>query len=280
MKNLDSPRFRAASRFHAAEFRSGDGLTLRKNSRIGVVGIVGDIKIKWHRHLPGETKSAILTRQKDKWFVVFHIEVSEAQHRDGETVGIDLGLSSLAALSTGETIRRPNWTRRAAKGLRKRQRALARCKKGSKRRAKTRARLAAYSARIARKRSDFLHKLSTLLVQRFAAIGIEDLNVKGLARGMLAKEVSDAAWAQFTSMLRYKAAKAGSVLIEVDPRGTSQTCPECGTIKPKTLAERRHRCTCGCDLDRDVAAAMVVHFRAFGFRPGHGLQDSSGRVAA
>lgn len=274
------PRFRSVSRFHAAEFRVGDGLTLHNNGRIGIVGIIGDVKVKWHRQLPGETKSAILTRQNEKWFVIFHVELADAELRSGEMVGIDLGLLSLAALSTGETIDRPNWTRRAGKGLRRRQRALARCKKGSKRRAKARARLAAYSAHIARERSDFLHKLSASIVSRFAAIAIEDLNVKGLARGMLAKEVSDAAWAQFASMLRYKAAKAGSMLIEVDPRGTSQTCPDCGTIKPKTLVERRHRCTCGCDLDRDVAAAQIIHLRAFGFRPGHGLQDSSGRVAA
>lgn len=274
------PRFRSAARYHAAEFRVGDGLTIRKSGRLGFVGVPGEIKIKQHRPFAGEPKSAILTRQNGKWFAIFHVDVAEAERRSGESVGIDLGLSSLVALSNGETIDRPNWTKRAKKGLRRRQCALARCKRGSKRREKMRARLANYSAKVARKRSDFLHKLSADLVSRFAAIGIEDLNVKGLARGMLAKEVNDAAWAQLTAMLRYKAAKAGSALIEVDPRGTSQTCPECGTIKPKPLGERRHRCECGCDLDRDVAAAMVVHFRAFGFWPGHGLQDSSGRVAA
>ena len=309
------PRFRASARYHAAEFRVGDGLTLRKNDRIanhianlGIVGVPGDIKVKCHRKLPGEAKSAILTRQNDKWFVVFHVEVAEAERLDAETVGIDLGLSSLVALSTGETIERPNWTRRAAKGLRKRQRALARCKHGARRRVKARARLAAYSAKIARRRADTLHKLSANLTARFAAIGIEDLNIKGLARGMLARDVNDAAWAQLASMLDYKAARAGGTIVKVDPRGTSQTCPDCGTIKAKTLSERRHRCACGCDLDRDVAAAQIIHFRAFGsrqrrpafrantmrrkaeksiefvragrLRSGLGLQNSSRRVAA
>ena len=68
-------------------------------------------------------------------------------------------------------------------------------------------------------------------------------------------------------MLDYKAASAGVELVKVDPRGTSQTCPECGIVAAKTLAEREHRCECGCVLDRDVAAAKVVHFRAFGFWP-------------
>ena len=274
------PRFRASARHHAAEFRIGDGLTLRKNGRVGVVGVPGNIKVKWHREIGGDTGSAILTRQNKKWFLILHVEAVEADARDGATVGIDLGLSSLAALSTGELIERPNWTKRAARGLRKRQRAISRCKRGSKRRGKIHDRLAVYQAQTRRRRSDMLHKLSANLVSRFAAIGVEDLNIKGLARGMLAKEVNDAAWAQFVSMLGYKAAKAGGRLVKVDPRGTSQTCPECGTIKAKQLSERIHRCDCGAVLDRDVAAAMVVHFRAFGFWPGHGLKASSQRIAA
>lgn len=274
------PRFRASARHHAAEFRVGDGLTLRKSGRVGVVGIPGEIKIKWHREIGGDTGSAILTRQGAKWFLILHVEVAAADQREGASVGLDMGLTSLVALSTGELIDRPNWTKRAAKGLRKRQRALARCKRGSKRRAKVRVRLATFQNRIGRCRADMLHKLSTNLVSRFASIGVEDLNIKGLARGMLAKEVNDAAWAKLVSMLDYKAAKAGGRLVKVDPRGTSQTCPECGTIKAKQLSERTHRCDCGVVLDRDVAAAMVVHFRAFGFWPGRGLGTLSQRVAA
>ena len=274
------PRFRASVRHHAAEFRVGNGLTLRKNGRLGFVGVPGEVKVKWHRPLVSEPKSAILTRQNGKWFVIFHVEVAAGERRDGESVGIDLGLTSLAALSTGETIDRPNWTKRAAKGLRRRQRALARCKRGSKRRAKARARLAVFHCKIDRRRADNLHKLSASLVSRFAKIGVEDLNIKGLAAGMLAKHVNDAAWAQLVSMIDYKAAKAGGLLVKVDPHGTSQTCPECGTIAKKTLDVRMHRCDCGCVLDRDVAAAMVVHFRAFGFWPGLGLQDLSRRSAA
>lgn len=258
------PRFRAAARYHSAEFRVGDGLTLRKSGRVGVVGIPGEIKCKWHRALPSGPASAILTRQSGKWFAVFHVEVPEAERREGDTIGIDLGLSALVALSNGETVDRPNWTKRAAKGLRRRQRALARANRGSKRRSKTSARLAAYSAKVARQRTDFAHKLSADLVLRFAWIGFEKLNVQGLARGMLAKDVLDAAWAQIVFFCGYKAERAGGGTVEVDPRGTSQTCPECGTIKPKALSERMHRCECGCVRDRDVAAAQIVHLRAFG----------------
>lgn len=259
------PRFRPKSQFDSADFRVGDGLTIRRTGRLGIVGIPGEIKVRWHRALPAKPGAAVVFRSLGQWFVIFQVEVLGADPRpDFVPVGIDLGLNALVALSTGETVARQNWTKSAAKGLRRRQRELARCKRGSKRRAKAKARLAAYSRKVANKRRDMLHKLSADLVSRFSAIAVEDLNVKSLARGMLAKEVNDAAWGQLIAFLRYKAEKAGGAVVAVDPRGTSQTCPECGTIKAKMLSERVHNCECGCVLDRDVAAAKIVHLRAFG----------------
>ncbi len=258
------PRFKSSDRYHAADFGVGDGMTIGKRGRIRFVGVPGDIKVKWHRELPSKPKSAVLSRKAGKWYVIFHVEVDAIDRASPDSVGIDLGLSSLVATSAGETIARPNWTKKAAKGLRVRQRAVARCQRGSKTRRKRVAALSRYHARIGNRRRDFCHKLARDLVNRFGRIAVEDLNIKGLARGMLAKHINDASWAQIVSMLRYKAESAGCELIEIDPRGTSQTCPECGTIKAKTLSERMHNCDCGCALDRDVAAAMVVHHRAFG----------------
>lgn len=116
-------------------------------------------------------------------------------------------------MSNGDTVDRPNWTKAAATGLRKRQRALARCKRRSKTRAKRNAALAKYQARIANRRRNHMHNLSRDLVNRFGRIALEDLNVKGLARSALAKHVNDASWAQLASMIDYKAASAG---VEVD----------------------------------------------------------------
>ena len=273
------PRFRAASRYDSADFRVGDGLTLRKSGLLGIVGIPGEIKVRWHRELPSQPASAILCRSLGKWHVIFHVEVPLADARGGEAVGIDLGLSSLVALSTGEMIERQRITARHAAKLRRAQRALARCRRGSKRRGKAKHAVARIQAAAKRQRRDVAHKNSRSMVDRFAVIAIEDLNIKGLARGMLAKSVHDATWGQLVSMIRYKAACAGSRVIEVDPRGTSQTCPECGTVAPKTLAMRVHSCGCGCVLDRDVAAAKEILRRA-GYGPGTGLQAPSQRVAA
>lgn len=274
------PRFRARDRYHAADFRVGDGLTISKSRKLGFVGIPGEIKVRWHRDLPSGPKSAILSRNAGRWYVIFHVEVAATERASPESVGIDMGLTSLVALSNGEMIARPNITKRNAARLRRLQRALARCKRGSKTRRKRRVALAQHQAHIASSRRDVLHKLSRDLVNRFGRIAIEDLNIKGLASGMLAKHVNDASWAQLTSMISYKAANAGCEVVTVDPRGTSQTCPECGTVVAKTLVEREHRCHCGCSLDRDVAAAIVVHQRAFGFTPGAGVGSLIEPVAA
>lgn len=279
------PRFQAKSRFDSAEFRVGDGLTIRKNNRLGLVGIPGQIKVKWHRTLPAEAKvgAAVISRSCGKWYVCFQIELPDVEiaQRNSPAIGIDVGLSSLIATSDGETVNAPRWTRKAAKKQRRLQRALARCRRNSKRRLKVKRNLARHSASTANRRRDFLHKLSRSLVDRYTIIAIEDLNVERLARSMLAKSVHDAAWGQLRQFLTYKAESAGSEVIAVDPRGTSQVCSECGCSVPKTLAERWHDCPeCGYSANRDVNAARNVLLRASLLRPGTGLGAPSVPVAA
>lgn len=276
------PRFRPTARYHAATFRFGDGLTIKKDRRLGIVGVPGAIKAVWHRDIPEDAKlaTAIVTRQQGKWYAVFSVEAAFAETCGTGTVGIDLGLNSLIATSDGATIPAPRYARRAQSAQRRRQRALARCRIGSKRQIRAKARLAATSAKIARQRRDHLHKLARALVSRYQGIAFEDLNLAGLKRGMLARSIHDAAWALLVQFTTYKAASASAEVKLVDPRGTSQTCPACGTIKAKTLRERLHCCTCGCTLDRDVSAAQIVHQRAFGSGRDIGLQDKSQQVAA
>jgi putative transposase len=279
-KECGFPRFRARDRYHAADFRVGDGMTIRKNEKLTFVGVPGEIKVRWHRELPSKPKTCILSRNAGKWYIIFHVEIAPVERTSPDSVGIDVGLTSLVAFDNGETVARPNITKRNAKKLRRVQRALARCKRGSKMRRKRKAAVTKAQAHIGSVRRDILHKESRKIVNRFGRIAVEDLNIKGLASGMLAKHVNDAAWGTLVSMLRYKAERAGCEFVEVDPRGTSQECPECGTVAKKTLAERIHRCECGCVLDRDVAAAKVVHRRAFGFPAGMADGSLIERVAA
>ena len=108
----------------------------------------------------------------------------------------------------------------------------------------------------------------------YDAIAVEKLDVKGLADSALAKDVRDASWGRFISMLRYKAERAGARLIEVDAYNTSQDCSGCGTKVPKSLADRRHDCShCGLSIDRDLNAARNILNRA---GVGSGLRNVAG----
>jgi len=119
-----------------------------------------------------------------------------------------------------------------------------------------------FNQRIANRRRDFQHKLSRRLVNEFGLIFREGLNVSGLCRSHVSKGMSDAAWAQFFAMLDYKAESAGSRVIEVDACGSSQICPMCGCVVPKSLSDRLHICPhCGYVAPRDVAAACVILIR-------------------
>lgn len=231
---------------------------------------LGTIRVHQHRALPGRAKTARIKREGRHWYLYLATAVeASADNDNGVAVGIDLGLSTFAALSDGTMIPNPRFGRKAEKELRRRQRALARCKRGSKRRAKVRERVAQAHLFVRRARRTHHFQIAADLVRRFGTIAVEKLNTKGLARSALARSVNDAAWGQFISILSDKAESAGRKVIKVDPRGTSQTCPECGQVKAKELRERVHACDCGYTADRDVAAARVILHRAVLRPEGH-----------
>lgn len=271
------PRFRGREWFKTFGFSDRSGWVVN-GARLRMKGI-GSVRLHLHRPLPSMPIACKVKREGRNWYALLTVEAHCSVGHTGPAVGIDVGITTLAALSTGELIANARPARRAEREMRRRQRQLARCKRGSKRRRKVKDRLASLHARIARTRETYLHQVSASLTARFGTIAVEKLNVKGLAAGMLARQVHDVAWGRFINMLRYKAVRAGGAVVEVDPRYTSQTCPDCGCIKRKELSQRVHRCDCGCILDRDVAAAKVILFRA-GNRPGghnglakvHGLE--------
>jgi putative transposase len=220
---------------------------------------IGNIKIKLHRPLEGAIKTLTLKNENDKWYVCFSCVLSSqplppSQH----AVGIDVGLESFATTSDGEIIDNPRWFRAAQKQLRRKQRHMDRCKKRTHVWLKACRQVALLHKHILNQRNDFQHKVARALVNHYGVIAVEDLNIKGLAGGRLAKSVLDAAWSAFMAKLAYKAASAGRVLMKVDPCGTSQQCP-CGNPVPKELSQRTHSCrVCGLETIRDHAAALEI----------------------
>lgn len=262
------PRFRGRGWWRTFGFSEFSGIRI-DGKRLRFKGLPGGLRMHLHREMPdGKPLSCTFSRDTKGWAVSLQFQVAcDARKQGGASIGIDMGLAYMATLSDGTTIPNPRHARRVEQEMRRRQRHLARCRKGSIGRRKAKEQIARLHRKIADSRSTHLHQVSAAITNQYDLVAIENLNIKGLASGMLAKSVNDVSWGNLHQMLVYKAARAGCQLVEVDPRYTSQTCPECGQIKAKTLSERIHRCDCGCVMDRDHAAAMVILGRA-GNRPG------------
>jgi len=253
------PRFKSKTRFDSYTFPSyGDGCKVRENGKLYCQGI-GELKVKWHRPLQSKIKTVTLKREAGRWYVCFSVETEVLPlPESAEAVGIDVGLEAFATFSDGTRIENPRYFKTAQARLRRAQRKVARRKRRSQRRRKAVKALRRLHLHIHNQRRDFHHKVARSLVNRFGLIVVEDLNVKKLARSMLAKSVHDAAWGAFLLILLAKAEEAGRQVMKVDPRGTSQCCP-CGALVPKALGDRWHQCeACGLSVPRDHASALRI----------------------
>jgi putative transposase len=215
-----------------------------------------------HRPLEGTPKTACIRRSSTgKWYVTIACEWEpSALPETPEQVGIDVGLTTFAAFSTGETVENPRFFREEERALAKAQRRLAKEAKGTTQRKKRRKVVARVYERTRWRRRDFAHQRSRRIVNRFQVIAIEDLSVNRMVHNhCLAKSIMDAAWAEFASMVRVKAEWAGRAFVAVNPAYTSQDCSRCGHRQTMPLSERVYRCPC-CylELDRDLNAALNI----------------------
>ncbi len=251
------PRFKSENRYVSFSYvQSGFKLV---GNRL-VLSKIGTVKLHLSRQIKGTIKNCTLKREVFGWFVIFAVEnePEKLPHCD-KAVGIDIGLENFATY-TGDKEPTPNprFFERLQKKLRVKQRIVARRKKGSNRRRKAVIALRKVYEKIRNCRDDFSHKLSTEIVREHGLIAVENLNIKGLARGFLAKQILDASWSTFLYKLQYKAENAGRNFQKVDARNTSQTCI-CGTAVRKKLSIRWHRCpNCGLSAHRDSVSAQVI----------------------
>ncbi|EFC82785.1 transposase, IS605 OrfB family [Parafrankia sp. EUN1f] len=175
--------------------------------------------------------------------------------------GVDAGVTSLVTLSTGEKVANPRHEQRDRERLARAQRALSRKAKGSANRAKARLRVARVHGRIADRRRDHLHQLSTRIIRENQTVVVEDLAVRNMVRNRsLARAISDASWSELRRMLEYKAGWYGREVIVVDRwYPSSKTCSSCGArVEVLPLTVREWACRCGVVHDRDVNAARNI----------------------
>ncbi|MER5799171.1 RNA-guided endonuclease InsQ/TnpB family protein [Streptomyces mirabilis] len=280
-KRARYPRFKSKRKSRAAAEYTSSAFTFR-DGRLKLAKMAGPLDIVWSRPLPEGSVPTTVTVSRDaagRWFVSMLCDdptVKPLAATDA-AVGIDVGLDHLLALSTGEKIANPRHERRDRDRLATAQRHCARKEKGSANREKARRKVARIHARITDRRRDGLHKITTRLVRENQTLVIEDLTVRNMVRNRkLARAISDAAWAEFRSLLEYKATWYGRDVVVVDRFfPSSKLCSHCGALQDRMpLNVRTWTCDCGTVHDRDVnaarnllAAGLAVSVCGAGVRP-------------
>ncbi|AMW28019.1 RNA-guided endonuclease InsQ/TnpB family protein [Arthrospira platensis] len=258
---VNPPRFkkktnRQSARFTKAAFKL-------KGSKVYVAKI-GELKTKWSRPLPSEPSSVTVIKDcAGRYFVSFVVEIQPITvEPKNQGVGVDLGLETLATLSTGEKVKASN-TNTLDRKIRKGKRKLARSVKGSRGRGRLRVAIARTEAKQSDIRQDFNQKLATRLVGDNSVVVLEDLNVSGMVKNRcLARAISRAGWRQIRTLCEAKANMINEREVRVISRWepTSGTCSCCGDRWGKLdLSIRSVLClNCGAEQDRDINASVNI----------------------
>jgi putative transposase len=235
-------------------------------STLTLVKMNDPLDIHWSRPLPENSKPSSVTVSKDatgRYFISILVEEDiKPLPVTPKMIGIDLGLTSMVAMSNGEKVGSPKFYRKDEKKLARAQRRLAKKKQGSKNREKARKKVARLHARITDKRRDFQHKLSTSIVRENQVICVETLKVKNMIKNhSLAKSIADVGWGEFVRQLEYKAEWYGRTFIKIDRwEPSSKRCFHCKHVVDELdLKVRSWICpNCHTFLDRDLNAANNI----------------------
>jgi putative transposase len=261
-KTARYPGFRSKRGRQTAEFTKS-GFSYR-NGTLTLAKMADPLKVIWSRPVPSAPSTVTVIREPDgRWYLSCRVQAMVVLAPETtQAVGIDLGLMHFATLSTGEKIANPRYLTKRQKRLARLQRRLAKKRKGSRNRGKARIKLARAHAAVRHARQDFLHKLTTRLIDENQTICVEDLAIKGMIlAGLHSRAIADASWSEFLRQLAYKALWYGRTLVRIDRFWPStKTCGACGTTgHVLTLADREWTCPdCGTTHDRDINAARNI----------------------
>jgi len=249
--------------------RNRQGFTVPQNFEIEdehlyIPKLETGIKIKLHRSMSGIPKSLTISKTSTgRYFASITCEtVIEKLPLVEQSVGVDIGLTAFATLSTGEKVEHPRMLKASEKHLKKLQCQMSKKKKGSHNRAKACLRVAILHEKIANQRNDFLHKLSFRLINENQVICLEDLNVKGMIKNShLSKAISDSGWGEFVRQTKYKAEWYGRTVKQIPMfYPSSKECSVCHFVNSSLeLSDRTWTCpNCGIVHDRDENASNVI----------------------
>lgn len=239
---------------------------------------IGWIRFRQSRAIEGAPRNVTVSRRGDHWFVSIQTEreVADPKHPAVTAVGIDLGVARFATLSDGSFFRPLNSFKGLEKKLAREQRRLSRKRKFSANWRKQKARVTKLHIRIADARNDYLHKASTTISKNHAVVVLEDLRVRNMsasakgtaeqpgrnvrAKAGLNKAILDQGWFEFRRQLEYKQAWRGGMVLTIDPRNTSRTCPACGHVSADNRqSQALFACvSCGFHGNADLVAANNI----------------------
>jgi putative transposase len=258
------PRFKGYGRYDSFTYPDPYGVGYKIEEGKLHLSKIGAIRIFQHREIEGKVKTCTIKREGDQWYATFSVELPDVEKIIPQTsVGVDVGITTLATLSDGTEIENPKTLNKYDSKLRKAQRHLSRKKKGSSNRGKQRIVLSGIYRKVRNIRKDYLHKASRILADSYDLIIFEDLQIKNMVKNHhLARSIHDASWGMLISLTTYKAEEAGGAVKLVNPRNTSKECSVCGNIQPMPLSKRTYQCpVCGSRMDRDHNAAINIKNR-------------------
>ncbi len=247
--------------FYLANDRfTAEGHNLKIQKCLGVVNMAEVLRFT------GKIMSGRVSHDGSHWHIAITVEMKQPKHsHQAESVGIDLGIKTLATLSDGTQYENQRLYKSELGKVKRLSRRLSRCTQGSNRRERARQKLAKLHQKIANRRADYIHKMTTEIASKYRVIGIEDLNVAGMVKNhKLATALSDVAFGETRRELKYKARWFNGFTVSVDRFfPSSKLCSVCGAIKDNlTLADRTYTCDCGSVMDRDFNASINIRNEA------------------
>lgn len=288
------PKFKSSRYYRGWTYPAGSGWkvhTTGDNGALELAGIPGQIQMRGKARTWGTPTTCTIVWKQNKWYASITVNCEPVRETGTGAIGLDIGTLTVVAMSDGTKIDNPRFLATAQKDINKVSKQLRRKRspqkrkiKASRRWKKVRKKVSKLQNKVANRRQSWVHQVATEITSANSLVATEELAVKNMMakakkgkrkrqKTGLNRSILDVGFGMLRQAIKYKVIESGGVFVDVPTRKVkpSQTCPNCGIQKPKSLDERIHHCDCGCTLDRDVASAIVCLNYALGL--GTSLKD-------
>ena len=259
-------RFKGRDWFKTICYNQSGFKLIKQDKRYNLLHLskIGDIRLLQHREIESKIKGIIIKRKADSWEAHIITDAKYFIKKGNDVIGIDLGIMSFLTDNEGNKISNPLLLKKSLNQLKELHQKLSKKKKGSNNRYKAKVQLTKLYEHINQQRDDFLHKITTKLINQSKFIAVENLNIKQLQSiSWNARNINDSSWGKFLQMLSFKAESAGCQVVKVNPKDTTKECSNCYHKQDIPLYQRQYVCPhCGLSIDRDTNSAINILRRA------------------